>query len=246
MRRLFLFVLILPITAFPLFGENMWQSHGHNYSYSSYSFPDEEKVIFPVAWDVRSANNLIMAWQNIYGISGSNPVLSILEESREFGFNTAIIRSELADKWFPDQTGAAGDLIGFFAFDEPDVKYLENPDQSAEWLEFVSCWNDICRTELNLPVLCYFAKYADATPDGQLVYYTDTTTVLNRMARFTDMVGIDMYPVKNNFRRTDLLRSETDQAAMSGRWLSAALSTAAELLYNEGRYRETSDLVDVA
>ncbi|MCK5133830.1 MAG: hypothetical protein KAR40_16975 [Candidatus Sabulitectum sp.] len=45
---------------------------------------------------------------------------------------------------------------------------------------------------------------------------------------------------------TDFLRSEADQAAMGGRSLSVALSTGAELLYNEGRYRKTSELVDVA
>ncbi len=257
------YLLLIFILAVPLLGENMWETHGHNYSYHSYGSPDDEKVIFPVVWDIRSANDLVLIWQKIFGFSGGNPIYSILEESLESGFNTALVRSELTDKWFPDQPGAAGDkffplagavrdiglhlmvgglktdlneqehnqsvidylklyisltagtypgdLIGFFAFDEPDVKYLENPDQAVEWIEFVSYWNEVCREELNLPVLCYFAKYAYTTPEGQMDYYRDTTTVLNRMARFTDMVGIDMYPVKNNFRRTDLLHTSQEE-----------------------------------
>ncbi|MCK5786353.1 MAG: T9SS type A sorting domain-containing protein [Candidatus Sabulitectum sp.] len=257
MRRLF--VLILLLITLPLSGENRWESHGHNYSYSSFSSPDEVNTIFPVAWDIRSASDLVLVWQRIFGISDGNPIHSILEESIECGFNTVLVRAELTDKWFPDQPGAygdnffpfageirdmglhvvvggfrtsldqsehnqsvidylklyipltagnySGDIIGMFSFDEPDVKYLENPDLSDQWLEFVSYWNGVCRNELNLQVLCYFAKYGDRGPDGQVAYYTDTTSVLNRMARFTDMVGIDMYPVKNNFRRTDLLHT---------------------------------------
>ncbi|MCK5786352.1 MAG: fused MFS/spermidine synthase [Candidatus Sabulitectum sp.] len=44
----------------------------------------------------------------------------------------------------------------------------------------------------------------------------------------------------------EYFRNEATPTAMSRRWLSVALSTAAELLYNEGRYREALDLADMA
>ncbi len=44
----------------------------------------------------------------------------------------------------------------------------------------------------------------------------------------------------------ELFRSETTPTAMGRRWLSAALSTGSELLYNEGRYREALGLADMA
>jgi len=259
-KRYFFSALFLLTTL--VFGKNMWETHGHNFSYSPFG-SGEQKVMFPVAWDVRSANGLLNTWLRLYSPSLANPVYAILRESMENGFNTAVVRAELTDKWFPEQPGAygdkffpiacqlrnmglnviaggirtsldendhnqsvidylklyipltagdfAGDIIGIFAFDEPDVKYLENPSQADQWVELVSYWNEVCRSELDLPVLCYFAKFADATPDGQMSYYADTTRILHRMARFTDMVGMDMYPVKNNFRRTDLLQTSDEE-----------------------------------
>ncbi len=44
----------------------------------------------------------------------------------------------------------------------------------------------------------------------------------------------------------ELFRSEETSTAMGRRWLSAALSTGAELLYNEGRYEDALELVDMA
>ena len=256
------YLLLMFILVVPLLGENMWESHGHNYSYHSYGSPDDEKVIFPVVWDIRSANDLVLIWQKIFGISGGNPIYSILEESFESGFNTALVRAELTDKWFPDQPGAVGDkffplagavrdiglhlmvgglktdlyeqehnqaaldylklyipltagdhegdVIGCFTFDEPDVKYVVFPEQADQWIDFVSYWNETCRQELDLPVLSYFARYGTKNSEGYVEYFTDTTSVLNRMSRFTDMVGMDMYPVKNNSRRTDLLNAVMD------------------------------------
>ncbi len=250
---------LLTTSAFSL---NRWQTHGHNYSYTSYGSSDST-VIFPVAWDVRSANNLILAWQDIYGFS-SNPVSEILEDSYKSGFNAALIRSELTDKQFPEQPGDpgdeffpmagtvrgiglhlivgglktaldesvhnqkvldylklyipqtngnyTGDVIGSFAFDEPDVKYLAYPDQADNWLNFVSYWNEAMRTELNLPVISYHAKYGTPNSSGYLEYYTDTTSVLNRMARYTDVIAMDMYPVKNSSRRKGLLQADCSQS----------------------------------
>lgn len=249
---LFLFLITLPG-----FAENLWQTHGHNFSYASSTIPGVETVIFPVAWDVRSANDLILIWQDIYSIASSNPIDAILQESYNSGFNAAVVRSELSEKWFPEQPGDIGDdfypmaaivrsiglhliagglktnlfeaehnqavveylkryveltsdsypgeIIGCFAFDEPDVKYLESPEHAEDWLEFISYWTQQLESELNLQSLCYFAKFASARPDGTLEYFADTTSVLNRMSRYVDMVGIDMYPAKNNFRRTDHL-----------------------------------------
>lgn|GEM_PF-1603231 len=259
------FLLTISVTSF---GENRWESHGHNYSYTPAGFSGESRVIFPIVWDVRSANDLILAWQSIYEPIQPNPVIPILQEALECGFNTALVRSELENTWFPEQPGDdgdkffplagsirdlgmnviaggiktelgqdihnqavidylslyitqtaghyAGDVIGSFAFDEPDVKYLQEPEHSAEWIEFISYWNEQYRSELGLPALCYFAKFADSTPEGQMDYYTDTTSVLNRMARHTDMIGMDMYPVMNNFRRTDLLHSSTEAPVFIG------------------------------
>ncbi len=256
------FVFTLVIIACPLFGENMWQKHGHNYSYHSQTSPEEETVIFPVVWDVRSASNLIDIWRDIYGFPQFNPIHSILEESFESGFNTALVRGELADLWFPENPGDPGDdffplaedvrniglhlmlgglrtdllesthsqavveylklyldqtaglyegeVIGCFSFDEPDVKAVVYPEQASQWYEYVSYWNEKIRTELNLPVMCYFARYGTKDSSGQIEYYTDTTSVLNRMSRFTDVVAMDMYPVKKNSRRTDLLECTMD------------------------------------
>jgi len=44
----------------------------------------------------------------------------------------------------------------------------------------------------------------------------------------------------------ELFRSEPVSTAMGRRWLSVALSTGAELLYNEDRFQEALDLVDMA
>ncbi len=254
-----LILLVLLVFCSSLQAKNMWENHGYNYSYSSYGSSGAERTIFPIAWDVRSANNLLEIWREIYQIDRPSPILPILGDSYHSGFNAAIIRSELGDRWFPPIPGSTGDsffpfaasvreigldvfvgglktqlnqekhnqsvinylklylqftqgiypgeVIGCFAFDEPDVKYLENPDTSDQWVEFVSYWSEQCRFSLNLKTLCYFAKYADVTSDGDLSYYSDTTNVLYRMSALTDMVGIDMYPAKNNFRRTDYLES---------------------------------------
>ncbi len=251
------FIFPLLIFTCSLFGENMWQKHGHNYSYHSQTSPEEETVIFPVVWDVRSASNLVNIWRDIYDFPQFNPIHSILEESFESGFNTALVRSELTDLWVPDNPGAPndnffplaedvrniglnlmvgglrtdlaeeehnqavvdylklyieqtaglyeGDVIGCFSFDEPDVKSIVFYEQAAQWYVFVQYWNENCRSELNLPVMCYFAKYGTANSAGQIEYYTDSTSALNRMSRFADIVAMDMYPVKKNSRRTDLL-----------------------------------------
>ncbi len=45
---------------------------------------------------------------------------------------------------------------------------------------------------------------------------------------------------------TELFRTEDPRTAMGRRWLSVSLSTGAELLYNEGRYRDALELADMA
>ncbi len=256
MRRQYL--LLTLVLTLSLQAKNMCENHGYNYSYYSPASAKQE-VVFPVVWDIRSANNLIITWQRIFGFSDRNPIYSILEESYEHGFNAALVRAELSDVWFPEQPGASGDrffplagtvrsiglnlvlgglrtslyeqehnqatvnylkryipatagmykgdVIGCFSFDEPDAKYVAFPELADQWIELVSFWNETCRQELNLPVLCYLTKYGVTNPEGFVEYFTDTTSVLNKMSRFTDVIGMDMYPVKNNNRRTDLLNT---------------------------------------
>jgi len=241
----------------------MWFTHGHNFSYVPFGY-SEPVTLFPVVWDIRTAAALLSEWHRLYDPDRLNPVYAIIDEAAESGINTVIIRSELGDKWFPEEPGTYGDkffplagaareaglhvmpggistaldqaeqdqavvdylklyiamtegdypgeVIGFFGFDEPDVKYLENPGQQQQWLEHVSYWGDVCRSELNLPVMSYLAKFGTVDETGYVQYFSDTTCVLNRMARFTDMVAIDTYPATNNFRRTDLLETETGNA----------------------------------
>ncbi len=248
---------LLPLLPGVILGANMWSAHGHNYSYPA---SGGGRTIFPVVWDVRSANSLLSDWHRIYGPGELNPIYGIFQEAYDSGINSLIIRSELGNKWFPEMPGTygdkffplagaareiglhvipggietaldhnehnhsvmdylklyismtegayPGDVIGFFAFDEPDVKYLENPGLQQEWTDLVSFWSQHSRTELGLPVISYFAKYGTPDESGYIQYYTDTTSVLNRLARFTDAVGMGMYPATGNFRRTDLLDSD--------------------------------------
>lgn len=237
----------------------MWSSHGHNYSYAPSGAPEEEVTYFPVIWDMRTANTLLMDWERLYSPELPGVVNRIIEDAASSGINTVIVRSELGDKWFPEIPGTygdkffpiagavretgmhimpggietalssdsvnravvdylklymqmtagqyPGDVTGMFGFDEPDVKYLENQGQQ-EWLDNFTYWSQVCRSELGLSVLSYFSKFGTADETGYLEYYSDTTCVLNRFARYSDMVGMGMYPAKNNFRRTDLLHSE--------------------------------------
>ena len=273
LNRFFITLLIFTCS---LFAENMWKKHGHNYSYHSQSSPEEETVIFPVIWDVRSANDHVNKWRDIYGFSQFNPIHSILEESFESGFNTALVRSELTDFRVPANPGAPGDhyfpladdvrsiglnlmlgglrtnlaeeehnqavvgylemyleqtaglyesdVIGCFSFDEPDAKAIVYPEQAAQWYDFVPYWNERCRSELNLPVMCYFTRYGTRNSVGQIEYFTDTTSVLNRMSRFTDAVAMDMYPVKKNCRRTTFLGCNMD---------NLLFTTATDIIQND-------------
>lgn len=77
----------------------------------------------------------------------------------------------------------------------------------------------------NMSLLLSLDTDGEATPvyTGQIVYWN---TMLPQAA--------------------ELFRTETNPTAMGKRWLSVALSTGAELLYNEGRYQDALDLVDMA
>ncbi len=109
-----LILLVLLVFCSSLQAKNMWENHGYNYSYSSYGSSGAERTIFPIAWDVRSANNLLEIWREIYQIDRPSPILPILGDSYHSGFNAAIIRSELGDRWFPPIPGSTGD--SFFPF----------------------------------------------------------------------------------------------------------------------------------
>jgi len=77
----------------------------------------------------------------------------------------------------------------------------------------------------NMSLLLWLDTDGEASPvfTGQIVYWN---TMLPQAA--------------------ELFRSETNSTAMGERWLSVALSTGAELLYNEGRYQDALELVDMA
>ena len=253
----------LLVLALSLQGANMWTSHGHNYSYFSTNHPGSEVTYFPVVWDMRTANSLLLDWHRLYSPGQLNPVFEIIEDAAASGINTVIVRSELGDRWFPEMPGTfgdkffplagairetgmnlmpggiktalysdaenqaavdylslyiemtagdyPGDVSGMFGFDEPDVKYLEYQSQQQEWLDNYIYWSQVCRDELGLSVLSYMSKYGTADAAGYMEYYSDTTCVLNRLARYSDMVGMGMYPAKNNFRRTDLLHSSLSE-----------------------------------
>ncbi len=62
----------------------------------------------------------------------------------------------------------------------------------------------------------------------------------------TIYTGQIVYWNKNLPAAADLFRSEETLSAMGRRWLSAAISTGAELLYIEGHYEEALELADMA
>lgn len=244
-------------------GANRYSVHGHDYGYVPWG-STQERVYFPVIWDLRTANTLLSEWHRLYGHGHLNPVFAMIDEAAQSGVNTFIVRSELGDRWFPEMPGTygdkffplagyireaglhimpggigtaldcdsanhavmdylklylpmtagdyPGDVTGMFAFDEPDVKYLENPGQEQAWMDYIETWTEACRGELGLSVLSYHSKFGTSGPSGSMEYYSDTTCVLNRIARYTDMFGMGMYPAKNNFRRTDLLHSDLPEA----------------------------------
>jgi hypothetical protein len=64
------------------------------------------------SWNIRSANNLIVKWQRIFGFSDRNPILPILEESFEyrFNFNTASFYWQGAVDYLKRYTPATADM----------------------------------------------------------------------------------------------------------------------------------------
>ena len=70
----------------------------------SYTRPGTFEVVtmFPVVWDVRSTGHVYREYLDAYGLPHrEDPVLSLLVEAQQSGFNTAIVRSEL---WYQDVT----------------------------------------------------------------------------------------------------------------------------------------------
>lgn len=80
----------------------MWTSHGHNYSYLSTNQPGREVTYFPVIWDLRSANSLLLDWHRLYAPGQLNPIFAIVEDAASSGINTVIVRAELGSRWFPE------------------------------------------------------------------------------------------------------------------------------------------------
>ncbi|MCD4846894.1 MAG: hypothetical protein K8R76_01740 [Candidatus Aegiribacteria sp.] len=246
---------------------NKWQLHGVNFSYTR-SGTFERVTMFPVVWDIRSTGHVYREYLDAYSLPhGEDPVLSLLAEAQQSGFNTAIIRSELWYQEVPEPYGTGnglfaetanairetgmnvivggfwtnfwktehndavvdylyeyvhqtalmydGDVIGVFGFDEPAVKYLENPDDEYRWLGMVIDYSTECRERIGLPFTSFISKHGD-NYSGTWVPYSDTTSVLNRFSRFLDMVTLNMYPVKNNDRRTRTIEMNTDSILFCG------------------------------
>ncbi len=224
--------------------------------------------MFPIAWDIRGTGLIYSDYLDVYGLPHrEDPVLSLLEEAQQSGFNTAIVRSELWCQDVPDPYGTGndlmaeianairetgmnvivggfwtnfwkvehndavmeylyeyvhqtalmydGDAIGVFGFDEPAVKYLENPDDGYRWLGMVCDYSTECRERIGLPFTSYISKHGDYV-SGLWVPYSDTTSVLSRFSRFLDMITLNMYPVKNNNRRARTFEMNTDSILFCG------------------------------
>jgi hypothetical protein len=108
-----------------------------------------------------------------------------------------------------------GDVIGVFGFDEPEVKYLENPESSNDWIAMVQRYTLLCRFYTSLPFSSFISKFGDFE-GAEWGYYTDTTSVLNRFSRYLDTIIINSYPVTNNDRRVSNLRMDMDSVTLFG------------------------------
>jgi hypothetical protein len=266
-RRAVPAVTALLLLASASLAENMYSSHGNNYTYQP---PGQHQYVvsFPVVWDVRSAGEYYRQYLCDYGIQSDwDPVLELLEEARESGFNTAMIRGELNAVYEPGAYGTfpsvfemvansvrsvgldvmaggfwtspyedthnlavlhfingyvdatagrfPGDVIGVFGFDEPEVKFLENPDTAYDWIAMMQQYSRLCRFLISLPFSSFISKVGDFR-GSEWVYYSDTTSVLNRFSRYLDTVIINSYPVTNNERRIRSLQMDMDSVIHIG------------------------------
>ena len=260
-------MLLVLVLAGCLSAGNKWQLHGVNFSYTRPG-TFETVTMFPVVWDIRSTGHIYREYLDAYGLTcQEDPVLSLLVEAGQSGFNAAIVRSELWYQEVPEPYGAGndilaenanairetgmnvilggfwtnfwkvehndavvdylseyvrqtalmydGDVIGIFGFDEPAVKYLENPDYAYRWLGMVDDYSNECRERICLPFTSFISKHGDNV-SGIWVPYSDTTSVLNRFSRFLDMITLNMYPVKNNERRARTFVMNTDSILFCG------------------------------
>lgn len=259
--------LLLLVLAGCLSAGNKWQRHGVNFSLTRPG-TFEVVTVFPIIWDIRSTGHVYREYLDAYGFPHrEDPVISLLVEAQESGFNTAIVRSELWYQDVPEPYGTGndifaetanairetgmnvivggfwtnfwktehndavveylyeyvrqtalmydGDVIGIFGFDEPAVKFLENPDDGYRWLGMVSDYSTECRERIGLPFTSFISKHGNYV-SGVWVPYSDTTSVLNRFSRFLDMITLNMYPVKNNDRRTRTFEMNTDSILFCG------------------------------
>lgn len=108
-----------------------------------------------------------------------------------------------------------GDVIGIFGFDEPEVKFLENPETAWDWISMMYRYSTLSRDKTGLPFSTFISKCGRFS-GGEWVYYSDTTSVLNRFSRFLDTVIFNSYPVTNNDRRTCLIPMNQDSVLHMG------------------------------
>lgn len=109
-----------------------------------------------------------------------------------------------------------GEVIGVFGFDEPAVKFLENPENPWEWVSMVARYRDLCHDEIGLPMLSFISKFGTLEASTIMHYYNDTTSVLNRFARHLDIVALNMYPIKNNDRRLAFIPFDMENVLFCG------------------------------
>lgn len=241
--------------------------HGVNFKYTRPG-TFEKITMFPVVWDVRGTGLVYRDYVDAYGLPHRvDPVLSLLAEAQQSGFNAAIVRSELSRLDVPGPYGTCndlmaettnairetgmnvivggfwtnfwkvkhndavfeylydyvhqtalmydGDVIGIFGFDEPAVKYLENPDEGYRWLNMVNDYASRSRELIRLPFTSFISKYGRWV-EYKWEFYSDTTCVLNRFSRYLDIITFNMYPVKNNNRRTITFQVDTDSILFCG------------------------------
>ncbi len=246
----------------------MYENHGVNFS-CVLPGTNESVTLFPIIWDIRSTGNIYRDYCEIYGIDPStDPVMEVLQDASESGFNTAMMRAELyiidvpgdyasTDYIFEDVANSIrttgmdiivggfwtnpytqahnmgtlnyladyveqtkeqypGDVIGVFGFDEPAVKFLENPESQWDWLQMVADYRNLCEYHIGLPFISFISKYGVEGSAGAVNYYNDTTSVLNRFSRHLDVIAFNMYPIKNNDRRLRNLYFDTDNLLFCG------------------------------
>ncbi|OPL18363.1 MAG: hypothetical protein AVO35_05830 [Candidatus Aegiribacteria sp. MLS_C] len=227
------------ITVFPV----IWDIRGAGVQYRYYCDvycidPSTDPVLDLLEEAQRSGVNTAMVRTELQqeAVPGSYSLTDydfeeVADEVREMGLNV-IVGGFLTDTGEDEHNDATleylkdyvnftaglypGEVIGVFGFDEPAVKFLENPETCWEWVEMVAYYRDQCNSQIGLPMLSFISKYGTIDSAGTMHFYDDTTSVLNRFARHLDVISLNMYPVKNNDRRLAHISFESGDMLFCG------------------------------